>query len=336
MFKKAAVFTDLHVGLKSNSRTHLQDCENFIDWFIEQAQKHDCDTGICCGDFHHNRNSINVTTLNTSIRILEKLGAAFENFYIFTGNHDLYYKDKRDIASTEFARHIEGVTLINEYTEYDGIAMVPWLVQDEWRKIPESDASLMFGHFELPSFYMNAMVKMPEHGDLRSEHFKNQDYVFSGHFHKRQKQGKIHYIGNAFPHNYADAGDEARGMVIIDRDKGGKPKYINWKDCPRYRNTTLSKLLDPESNVAGPKTYCRVTIDLPISFEEAQFIKETYISQFGCREIVLIPQKQIEEITTELDISAFESVDEIVAKEIEAIDSDNFDKALLLNIYRDL
>ena len=214
--------------------------------------------------------------------------------------------------------------------------MVPWLVQDEWRKIPESDASLMFGHFELPSFYMNAMVKMPEHGDLRSEHFKNQDYVFSGHFHKRQKQGKIHYIGNAFPHNYADAGDEARGMVIIDRDKGGKPKYINWKDCPRYRNTTLSKLLDPESNVAGPKTYCRVTIDLPISFEEAQFIKETYISQFGCREIVLIPQKQIEEITTELDISAFESVDEIVAKEIEAIDSDNFDKALLLNIYRDL
>ena len=89
MFKKAAVFTDLHVGLKSNSRTHLQDCENFIDWFIEQAQKHDCDTGICCGDFHHNRNSINVTTLNTSIRILEKLGAAFENFYIFTGNHDL-------------------------------------------------------------------------------------------------------------------------------------------------------------------------------------------------------------------------------------------------------
>jgi len=336
MFKKAAVFTDIHFGLKSNSRTHNQDCEDFVDWFIEQAQKHECDAGIFCGDWHHNRNSLNLTTMGATLRSLEKLGAAFENFYIFTGNHDLYYKDKRDIASTEFARHIEGVTLINEYTEYDGIAMVPWLVQDEWRKIPESDASLMFGHFELPSFYMNAMVKMPEHGDLRSEHFKNQDYVFSGHFHKRQKQGKIHYIGNAFPHNYADAGDEARGMVIIDRDKGGKPKYINWKDCPRYRNTTLSKLLDPESNVAGPKTYCRVTIDLPISFEEAQFIKETYISQFGCREIVLIPQKQIEEITTELDISAFESVDEIVAKEIEAIDSDNFDKALLLNIYRDL
>jgi hypothetical protein len=80
----------------------------------------------------------------------------------------------------------------------------------------------------------------------------------------------------------------------------------------------------------------RVTIDLPISYEEAQFIKETYISQYGCREITLIPQKQIEEITTDLDISAFESVDEIVSKEISAIDSDNFNKKMLLDIYHEL
>jgi len=51
---------------------------------------------------------------------------------------------------------------------------------------------------------------------------------------------------------------------------------------------------------------------------------------------VLIPQKQIEEITTELDISKFESVDEIVANEINAIESDSFDKNTLLSIYKDL
>ena len=50
----------------------------------------------------------------------------------------------------------------------------------------------MFGHFELPSFYMNAMVQMPDHGELRAEDFKNQSYVFSGHFHKRQH--KENYI----------------------------------------------------------------------------------------------------------------------------------------------
>ena len=50
----------------------------------------------------------------------------------------------------------------------------------------------------------------------------------------------------------------------------------------------------------------------------------------------LIPQKQIEEITTDLDITQFESVDQIVSNEITAIDSDNFDKKLLLDIYNEL
>ena len=335
MFKKAAVFTDIHFGLKGNSRVHNTDCENFIDWFIEQAQKEGCETGIFCGDWHHNRNSLNLTTMQATLRSLEKLGSAFEKFFIFTGNHDLYYKDKRDIASTVLGKHIPGVEFVNEMLVEDDVALIPWLVGDEYRKIPEITSKYMFGHFELPSFYMNAMVKMPEHGDLRAEHFKNQEYVFSGHFHKRQKQGKIHYIGNAFPHNYADAGDDARGMMILDRKKG-KPKYINWKDCPKYRTTTLSQLLDPDSGVVKDNMYIRCTIDLPISFEEAQFIKETYISQYNCREVVLIPQKQIEEITTELDISKFESVDEIVANEINAIESDSFSKSTLLNIYRDL
>jgi len=183
---------------------------------------------------------------------------------------------------------------------------------------------------------MNAMVQMPDHGDLRPQHFKNQDYVFSGHFHKRQVQGKIHYIGNAFPHNYAAAGDDERGMMILDRENGKEPEYLNWWDCPKYRTTTLSKLLDPNSDVVKSKMYLRVTIDLPISYEEAQFIKETYISQHGCREITLIPQKQIEEITTDLDISTFETVDEIVSKEISEIDSDNFNKKMLLDIYNEL
>jgi hypothetical protein len=75
---------------------------------------------------------------------------------------------------------------------------------------------------------------------------------------------------------------------------------------------------------------------VPISYEEAQFIKETYISTHNCREITLIPQKQVEEITTELDISVFETVDEIVSKEISIIDSDNFNKKLLLDIYNEL
>ncbi len=336
MFKKAAVFTDIHFGLKGNSKIHNQDCENFIDWYIDQAKQNNCETGIFCGDWHHNRNSLNLTTMDSTIRCMEKLGQSFEKFYFFDGNHDLYYKDKRDVNSTAFAKHIPGITFIDSIYEEEDVALVPWLVGDEWKKISKIKAKYLFGHFELPSFYMNAMVQMPDHGELKAEHFKNQEYVFSGHFHKRQKQGKIHYIGNAFPHNYADAWDDARGMMILDRENNEEPSYINWPDCPKYRTVKLSQLIDEQSTLIKPNMYLRVNLDLPISYEEASFVKETFINNYGCREISLIPQKQLEEINTELDIQQFESVDQIVAGEISAIDSDNFNKKMLLDIYNEL
>ena len=336
MFKKAAVFTDIHFGLKGNSRVHNQDCEDFIDWFIETAKANGCETGIFCGDWHHNRNSLNLTTMDATIRCLEKLGAAFDKFYMFVGNHDLYYKDKRDVSSTEFARHIPGITVVDSIQVIEDVALVPWLVGDEWRRIEKIQSKYLFGHFELPSFYMNAMVQMPDHGELKSEHFKNQEYVFSGHFHKRQKQGKIHYIGNAFPHNYADAWDDDRGMMILDRENDAEPEYINWPQCPKYRTVKLSQLIDEQQTLIKPNMYLRVNLDIDISYEEASFVKETFMEQYACREITLIPQKQLEEINTDLDITQFESVDQIVSKEIQAIDTDSFDKKLLLDIYNEL
>lgn len=336
MFKKAAVFTDIHYGMKGNSRVHNQDCEEFVDWFIKNAKDNGCETGIFCGDWNHNRNALNLTTMDSGLRALEKLGAAFEQFYMFAGNHDLYYKDKRDVKSTEFAKHIPGITVINETFVKDDVALVPWLVGDEWKSIPKIKAKYLFGHFELPSFYMNAMVQMPDHGELKSEHFVNQEYVFSGHFHKRQVLGKIHYIGNAFPHNYADAWDDARGMMILDKENNKDPEYINWIDCPKYRTTTLSKLIDDKDTLVKDKMYLRVIIDLPISYEEATFVKESFIQEYNCREITLIPQKNIEEYNSAVDIGQFESVDQIVSNEIMSIDSENYNKSLLLNIYSGL
>lgn len=336
MFKKAAVFTDLHLGLKGNSRIHNQDCEDFIDWYIKTAKEEGCETGIFCGDWNHNRSSINLTTLDTGIRLLEKLGNSFDQFYMFAGNHDLYYKDRRDIKSTQFAKHIPGITVVDSILVKDDVALVPWLVGDEWKRISKVQAPYMFGHFELPSFYMNAMVQMPDHGELKSEHFKNQKLVFSGHFHKRQNQGKIHYIGNAFPHNYSDTWDDARGMMTLDLENDGAIEFFNWEDCPKYRTVTLSDLIDRHHEIVKPKMYLRVTLDVDISYEEATMVRETFLEQYKCREIKLIPQNRIEELDSTLDITQFESVDQIVSNEIMAIDSESYDKKVLLEIYRDL
>ena len=45
-------------------------------------------------------------------------------------------------------------------------------------------------------------------------------------------------MGNAFPHNYADAGDDARGMMILGWDE--EPEFHSWPNQPVYRVYKLS------------------------------------------------------------------------------------------------
>jgi len=335
LFKKVAVFTDLHVGLKSNSTTHLRDCEEFVDWFISQAKEAGCDTGIFMGDWSHNRNSLNLFTLNTSLILLEKLGGAFDQFFWFPGNHDLFYKDKRDIHSSAFGRHIPGVTVVDSVTTLDDVTLVPWLVGDEWKTISQVKSKYMFGHFELPLFYMNAMVQMPDHGELQVDHFHHQDYVFSGHFHKRQSRSRVHYIGNAFPHNFADSWDDDRGMMILEW--GGEPKYINWADCPKYRTLPLSRLIDEKDSLMKSKMHLRVNLDIDITFEEANFIKEEFTEKYDIREISLTQDKtNLEGTVEESPDGLFSSVDQIVTEGLVNLENGQFDNSVLLQLYNDL
>lgn len=334
LFKKAACFTDIHFGLKSGSRTHNQDCENFVSWFCDTAKAQGCETAIFLGDWHHNRSTTDVSTMNYTVSNLEKLSQSFEKVYFILGNHDLFYKDKREINSVEFMRLFPNIVPIRElYTEGD-VTIMPWLIGDEWTTVKQLKSRYIFGHLELPHFYMNAMVQMPDHGQLQTGHFQNQELVFTGHFHKRQQKGNVVYIGNAFPHNYADAGDDDRGMMILEW--GGKPEYHTWPDQPIYRTYKLSQIIDRPDELLREKMHCRVTIDLPITFEEANFIKEQFMPQYNLRELMLIPEKvEVESAVNPIDIT-FESVDTIVMNQINNIDSDTYDKKLLLEIYNDL
>jgi hypothetical protein len=86
-----------------------------------------------------------------------------------------------------------------------------------------------------------------------------------------------------------------------------------------------------------PNMHVRVNLDIDISYEEATFIKETFIDTYKLREITLIPAKVTD--LTEYEIQGnieFESVDQIVIDQITSIESDFYDNKMLLEIYRNL
>jgi hypothetical protein len=83
--------------------------------------------------------------------------------------------------------------------------------------------------------------------------------------------------------------------------------------------------------------HVRVNLDIDISYEEANYIKETFIRQYNLREMTLIPNKSagVAEDLAPGDVQ-FESVDQIVVDQITNIDSEFYDSKLLLQIYQNL
>ena len=334
LFKKAIFFTDIHFGLKSNSRIHNQDCLDFIDFVIEQGKANDCETCVFLGDWHHNRASLNISTLNYSVRAFDKLSDSFAQVVFLPGNHDEHYRDTREMNSVVWAKKWDNVRLFDDITEEGDVCVMPWLVGKEFARVPKIEAKYMFGHLELPNFYMNAMVRMPDVGELKREDLRSET-VFTGHFHKRQSHKNITYIGNAFPHNYADAGDDARGMMVLEWDK--EPEFHSWPDQPVYRVYKLSEVLENPEGLLIKNAHVRVHLDIDISYEESNFIREQLIPKHELREMSLIPVKNDEHAQ---DLApgeiSFESVDSIIIEQIKNIESDFYDKGVLLEIYQSI
>jgi len=335
-FKKAVIFTDLHLGKKNNSDIHNNDCLDYIDWMVAQAKEFGAETAICTGDFHDVRATINIKTMNYSIKVLEKLSAAFDKTYMILGNHDLFNKSSLTIHSLAYAPHIPNIHVIEKPTTLGNSTFIPWIADNDYTPLSNAKSPYVFAHLELPNFYMNSQIRMPDHNQANAEMFNGPEYIFSGHFHKRQiyknKSGsEIIYLGNCFPHNYSDINDTSRGCVLLEHGK--EPIFVDWEDCPKYKIETLSNLLETPEDSLSAKTYMRVQTDMDLPYDEINFIRDTLQKQFNAREIIILPKKS-DELLQEYNVDVkFESVDHIVLTHIDALDTETFDKALLSSIY---
>ena len=335
LFKKALVFTDIHYGLKSNSDTHNRDCTEYISWMISAAKQYDCDTCLFLGDYFHNRNHINLKTLHYAQQGLEALGNAFKRNIFIPGNHDCYLRESREINSVNWCRNIPNIEIFNDTKVIGNCVFVPWLVGDEHHGITQYQEQYMFGHFELPNFLMNSAVVMPDIGEMKSEAISKNGTVYTGHFHKRQNQGNIVYMGNAFPHSFSDAFDDERGCMILEWDK--PPIYLKWPDAPKYRVYNLSDVIMDADNLLIPNSYVQVNLDVDLNYEEGSFLKESFSKEYNLREISFIPVKNQEhEGGTDGKTVVFETVDQIVVEQIAAIKSETYDQGILLSIWNDL
>jgi len=240
---KVAIFSDLHLGVHSNSSEWHKYAIEWANWFREECRDKGIKDLIFCGDWHHNRSEISVNTLQVSADILDM----FEEFNLIaiTGNHDIYYKHRTDVNSLSIFKNRKNVTILEQYQTLEAfdkkLSFCPWNTPT---KVIE-DSDVIFGHFEIETFKMNAF-KICEEGVRVKDLLKKSSLVISGHFHTRHEKqfgaGTILYVGNPFQMDFGDAGNR-KGYHILDLDTLEYEFFEN-NVSPCYEKITLSELVE--------------------------------------------------------------------------------------------
>lgn len=342
--QKSASFTDIHFGAKANSELHNQDCIRFVDWFCEQVRNDPTIDHInFLGDYFENRSQVNISTLSYAYEGIRRVNELGLPVFFVIGNHDLYHRHTREIYTPIIFGHFNNVTVINEPVVVkqvgDGGALYsPYLFPQEYPSlIKHLNLKTWWGHFEFKGFIVTGYNKKMEVGP-ESDDFKGPKYIFSGHFHKRQKGNNVVYMGNAFPFTFNDAGDNERGMMVYDHATN-TPLFQNWDDCPKYIKTTLSDVLDNKINLKE-ESRVKVLVDIPINFEESTLLRQKFLKDKKLREFVLEESQEAKAVLTGLDIDPKDihltSVNEAVVQLLESIKSDEIDSKTLVNIYKEL
>lgn len=335
LFDKAITIADIHFGRSGNSPIANKDNLDFLAWAIDEAKTFGAKTCIMLGDWHDNRHSLHVSTMLHSLDGMDMLNENFETIWWLVGNHDLLYRDRRDAASIEFSRYLPNVKIIREPTTIEDVTFLPWLLEDEHKTI-QTNSRYVFSHLELPNFLMNAKVELPESDhSIDRKKFKSADYVFTGHFHMRQFKDNICYTGNAMPFNFSDDNDDDRGIMLLEYGK--EPRFKKWPGQPLYRSMKLSEMIANPDKLLKQNMTIRVSIDIPLRYEEAQEIRDTLVSDYSLRRIELI--NGIVDDVNDQDFSGnikYKTVDQIVAEGLEDVDSVELSNKRLIEIYLSL
>lgn len=289
-FNKIICCTDLHLGKHSDSREHNEICLEFIAWAIELGESRGCDTFAFLGDWHDHRTKIGVETLTYSDRAIGLLeDSKFASVYMIIGNHDLFFRESRSVHSLPSLEGSDSITLVKSPHQVGDSAFVPWLLHGERiEDVIAPGTKYVFGHFELPGFVMNGGYAMPERkGGIKTDEISGPDYIFSGHFHGRQRRKlrsgtEVHYIGNCFPLDMGDAGDFERGCMVLDH--GGVPEYVNWPNMPTYHKVSVSEL-DRAVPLLNARSTVKLLQDVEMTESERDELREYLVDEVGVLDV---------------------------------------------------
>lgn len=336
---KVAVITDQHFGARKGNQNLHEYFKKFYDTvFFPTLKKEGIDTVIDMGDTFDTRKGIDFWSLNWAkenyFNILRDMGITV---HTIVGNHTAYYKDTNDINSVDLLlREYDNIVVYGSPTETSigGLDMffIPW-INDENRSetmglIDSTKAKVAFGHLEMRGFFANKMY-ICEHGEDKTNYSKFEK-VFSGHYHHRNFQDNIYYLGNPYEIYWHDV-EETRGFHIFDTETLEHTPVNNphrlfyivpYEDTPHqtfnaepYENKIVKVVVNKKTNLAKferfiDKLYQAGVNDLKIveNFDFSGFYQSEEFETDDSENTLSVLNRYVDESECSLDTSKVKSI----------------------------
>jgi hypothetical protein len=315
----------------------------FLQWFIDAALTWGADAVVCGGDWHDSRQAIFLTTLHSSEIAMEMLNRAFKKVYFLVGNHDLLYRNKRDITSVGMAKNWSNFQFINEPLILGDVSFFPWLTGNDRERLVASKSRYIFAHAELNGFLMNSRVVIPfSEENLSAGDITFPEHLFSGHYHFRQTRGRVTYIGNIMPFDHADDFDTERGGMFLEWGKD--PIFTTWRDQPTFSSGLMSDILANPKKYIAPKATIRAHQDVDLTQEEITYLRDNFVMENGLRRFEIVPiaspvtgEMSVENETSDVEIQiTHTTTEEMIEKNLNKVTMSGIDSSRLIEIFRSL
>ena len=344
---KIAFLCDTHFGCRNDSPFFLENALSFFEkQFFPYLRDNNITNVIHLGDFFDRRKYVNFNTLSVvRKRFVDKVVNDKLNLHITIGNHDTYFRNTNDLNSLNelLKDRYENIKVYEKPTQinFDDFCfgIIPWVTKENESEVLEfiskCSCKMIGGHFEIVGFQVIPGIK--HQGGFSISVFKRFDRVLSGHFHIKQSEGNIHYLGTQYQMNFSDV-YSTKGFHVYDTETDEMTFVENNHNifhlCT-YDDSTSEELKNTARFLSNANLHGGF-VRLNVRSKSKQEIFDKFVNavwEKGIQDLSVI--EEVFEISSNVEFDETQDTMSIINNEIDSIQKD-IDKYKLKNIIKDL
>lgn len=309
---KIALLTDTHYGCKKGDKNiHAYFEKFYTNVFFPTLKERNIDSVIHLGDIFDVRKGIDYWSLKWAEDVVF-IPMCDNDIYmtVIVGNHDTFYKNTNSLNSPDILLYdkFSNITIVSNITtrKYGSteICLIPWINKENYDStmefIQNTTATIAMGHLEIDGFI--AHQGHVHQGGLNRKIFSDKfKKTFSGHFHHRNDDGKVFYLGNTYQMYWNDYKD-VRGFHIFDTEthelefipnpyelfhkvfyNDEKQSYFNY-DVSKYEGTNIKLVVETKTDEIQ---FNKFVSDLESAANDVKIIEDIKEDEFNVDNIDL-------------------------------------------------